>query len=115
MAAEYDLQIDQGATFRHTFQWEAGEPPTPVDLTGCTALLHIRARMRDVSPVLVASTANGKLIIAGPGSVTIHLTPFDTGLLQTHEGVYDLEITFSNGDVTRLVGGKVYVSLQVTR
>ena len=76
MAAEYDLNIDQGATFRQNFRWEAGDPPAPVDLTGCFA---------------------------------------DTAILTVKEAVYDLEITLTNGDVNRLVGGKVFVSPQVTR
>lgn len=115
MAAEFDLNIDQGTTFRITFRWEAGEPPTPVDLTGCSALMHIRARVRDALPAVVASTANGKLTLGASGNIDLVLTVADTTLLTMKEGVYDLEVTMANGDVERLVSGKVFVSPQVTR
>lgn len=115
MAAEFDLNIDQGTTFRITFRWEAGEPATPVDLTGCSALMHIRARMRDASPIVSASTSNGKLTVDANGNINLILTVADTTLLNMKEGVYDLEVTLTNGDVERLVAGKVYVSPQVTR
>lgn len=115
MAAEYDINIDQGATFKLCFQWEAGEPPVAVDLTGCSALMHIRTRFRDATPALAASTANGRITLDSQGKIQLILSAHDTNLLSMREGVYDLEITLANGEVTRLVGGKVYVSPQVTR
>lgn len=115
MAAEYDINIDQGATFKLCFQWEAGEPPVAVDLTGCSALMHIRTRLRDATPALVASTTNGRIALNNQGNIQLTFSAHDTNLLNMREGVYDLEITLTNGDVIRLVGGKVYVSPQVTR
>jgi hypothetical protein len=115
LAAEYDLNIDQGATFRQNFRWEAGDPPAPVDLTGCSAELHIRARARDAQPLVAASTSNGKLTLDNAGNIHLVLSAADTAILTVKEAVYDLEITLTNGDVNRLVGGKVFVSPQVTR
>lgn len=77
--------------------------------------MHIRARMRDASPIVSASTSNGKLTVDANGNINLILTVADTTLLNMKEGVYDLEVTLTNGDVERLVAGKVYVSPQVTR
>ena len=46
MAAQKDLRLDQGATWRPVLRWQAGSPATPVDLTGAAARLHVRAGAR---------------------------------------------------------------------
>lgn len=51
-AAKLKLVIEQGATFRKTLTWKAGTPSVPVDLTGCTARMHIRAVITDAVPLL---------------------------------------------------------------
>ena len=38
----YNITLQQGATHRELFTWQAGTPAQPVNLTGCTARLQVR-------------------------------------------------------------------------
>lgn len=84
----------------------------PVDLTGCTARMFIR----DASGVLLLelTTENDRLVIAAPGRLIITLTATETAAITWTHGRYDLELTMSNGDVTRWMEGDVTVSWEVT-
>jgi hypothetical protein len=63
-----------------------------------------------------ASTANGKLLIAGDlGEVTLTITPNESTGFDWTYGKYDLEITTAAGTVYRLLRGNVSVSAEVTQ
>lgn len=115
------LLIEQGATFRKAFSWKSGVPATPVDLTGCTARMHIRTEIDATAVLLELNTENGRIAIAPlDGRVALTISAADTkgaALLQLVEqpGVFDLEIIHPDLSVTRLVQGKVKVSKEVTR
>ena len=66
--------------------------------------------------MLEASTDNGKLVITPlNGRIDITFQPTDTQNARWAKGVWDVEITHPNGDVTRLAGGTVTLSKEVTR
>lgn len=110
------LKIYQGATFRKVVTWKAGDPAVPVDLTGCTARMHVRAKLEDAAPLLSLTTANGGIVLGDElGTVTIYLSDEATAAISWVSGVYDLEIEFTNGDVRRFLYGAVTVSKEVTR
>ena len=83
----------------------------PVDLTGCSAKMMIR----DPAGVLLLelSMDNGRLV-AGDGRIVITLTAAETAAITWTKGRYDLELTMSNGDVTRWAEGEAVVSQEVT-
>lgn len=113
---KHNITIIQGATLRDVTTWKAGDPALPVDLTGCTARMQVRARVEDPIPLLDLTTANGGIILGGTaGTVTVYLSATATAAIQWKAGVYDLEIEFGNGDVRRLMAGSVSVSPNVTR
>lgn len=115
-AAKINLPvIEQGATYRHTLYWKDATG-LPIDLTACTAKMQIRATV-DSSPVICElSTVNGRLILtAAEGKIELVVPNSITKALKPITAVYDLEVTFTNGDVVRLIEGSVVVKAEVTR
>ena len=120
-AAQYDLTVEQGATFRRSLSWvhpapgSPAEPGDAVDMTGATARMQVRLRVG--APVMLeATTENGRLAIEG-NRIDILLSDEDTDSLE-RSGVYDLEVEIPSGPmagVHRLIQGKVVVSPNVTR
>lgn len=119
--AKLKYTIYQGATFRKRLTWHspAVAPATLgplVDLTGCTARMHIRGKLADASTLLTLTTENGRIALGGvAGTVDLYISDEDTAAISWTAGVWDLEIVLSNGDVTRLAEGSVSVSKEVTR
>ena len=111
-----NLKIYQGATFRNVTTWQTGKPAAPVNLTGCTARMQVRAKITDSATLLNLTTENGGIELGGTaGTVTINISATDTAAIAWKGGVYDLEIVFSDGTVRRLLAGSVSVSPEVTR
>ena len=115
-AAKLKLLIEQGATFQKTLTWKAGTPAVPVNLTGCTARMHIREEVASADPFISLTTENGGITLGGvAGTIVLYISPTATAAFTWLTGVYDLEIVFSPTDVRRLVYGPVTVSQEVTR
>lgn len=112
----YNLTIYQGATYRQTLTWKAGDPATPVDLNGCTARMQVRASANAPAKLLDLTTENGGLVLGGAaGTIEIIVAATATAGQYWRTGVYDLEIVLANGDVRRLVEGAVTLVPEVTR
>lgn len=86
----------------------------PVDLTGATARMQIRAGVGG-AVLLELTTENGALAIAGLGTITRTLSAAQTAALTWTDGVYDLEVQFPDGTVQRYLQGAVTVGPEVTR
>ncbi|WP_296125163.1 hypothetical protein [Pseudomonas sp. Ga0074129] len=84
----------------------------PLDLTGASAQLHIRDT--NGALLLALSTATGGLVMAGPGRVMLTLTAAQTAAIRWQTGLYDLELTMSDGSVDRWAQGAVVVSVEQT-
>lgn len=114
-AAEYDFTIEQGATFPLicTYKDDAGAAQ---DLTGFTARMHVRSSVNDPNTLLEATTENGLINIEGAyGRIELVLSATDTAAITWKRGVYDLEIESPDGEVKRLLKGRVTVDREVTR
>lgn len=85
----------------------------PVDLTGATARMQIRAQVGG-AVLLELTTANGGLALTGPGTITRTLSAAQTAALTWGEAVYDLEVEYADGTVQRYLQGDVTVSREVT-
>lgn len=112
------LTIYQGATFRQSFTWKTGDPPEPVDLTGCSARAQIRENYSSTAPLVSLTTENGGIVLGGvEGSIALYLSATATAALPGLDKMayWDLEIVWVNGDVTRLFQGRVTISKEVTR
>lgn len=85
----------------------------PVDLTGATVRMQVRAGLGG-AVLLELTTENGGLAITGPGTITRTLTATQTAGLTWTAGVYDLEVEYADGTVQRYLQGAVTVSREVT-
>lgn len=114
--AKLKLKIIQGATFRKRLTWFAPDKVTPIDLTGCTARMQVRAEIESSTVLLELTTENSGIAIDGPqGALTLHAPPAATAAIAWQGGVWDLEVAHPNGDVTRLAQGSISVIPEVTR
>lgn len=117
-AGTLDINIEQGATLRLPLVWKTGAPAVPVDVTGYTARMQIRSQITAADALVDISstpTVQGHINVGTTdGAVEVVISASATATL-TGKGVYDLEVVAPNGDVTRLVQGKVAVSPNVTR
>lgn len=88
----------------------------PLDLTGYTGRMQVRANQAAQDVLLELTTENGGINITGPtGTIEMRSTAAATAALTFGGGVYDLELTATDGFVTRLAQGAVTVSREVTR
>ncbi len=117
-AAKLDLMIEQGATFRHTLFVKAGKgaDAPPVNLTGCKARMQIRSDIDSADVLIELTTENDRITITPlDGRIDLRISDEDTAALSFERGVHDVELEYSNGDVSRVVQGKVVLSREVTR
>lgn len=113
--AKLKFTIYQGATFRKRLTWK-GPSGTPIDLTGCTARMQVRAEVGSPTVLLELTTENGGIVLGGAlGTIDLYTSDEDTGAITWDGGVWDLEIVHPGGEVTRLAQGSISVSPEVTR
>ena len=110
-AGEYDLLIEQGATFRRQLTLKAAG--VPVDLTGYTVRAQIRAKA--TSPDVLHDLTPGLVVTPLLGQVILYISDEDTALFTWKTGAWDLEIEEPGGDVIRVLKGKVTNDFEVTR
>lgn len=115
--AHIDLDVYKGSTFVKIIQWKTGTTPVAVNLTGCTARMQIRKSVNDATILDTLTTENAKIVIHEPlnGKFKI-VIPATTSTAYTFtSSVYDLEIVFTDGTVTRVIEGCLTASPEVTR
>jgi hypothetical protein len=114
-----NLIIFQGTTFRRVIRLQdtTVTPAVPIDLSGATVRMHIRAAISDTATLLELNETNGRAVISDAlnGEITLLVTAAITAALDFLKAVYDLEIQYSNGTVDRVLQGGVTLSKEVTR
>lgn len=125
IAGTYNMTIEQGSTFGRLISVEQPDlvaDPTgatfePFLLNGYTARMQIRRNVDSSTAMLSLTTENGGITI-NPGTadneIKLSVTAANTALL-TSDGVYDLEIIDSLGEVSKVIRGTVTVIPEVTR
>lgn len=119
--AELDLEVDQGADYWHEWVWATADDAgveTPVNLTGYTARLEIRAKVSSSTVLARAHSTlavDGTITVDDEGVVRLEFTAATSSAWRWVSGVYDLELVSPGGDVTRLSEGAVMVRPEVTR
>ena len=121
-AAQYDLYIEQGASFAVVFRWEDKDGDAQ-DLTDLDFEMKIRPT-KDSSTVILSGSYEGSTdtptgdIIFSEGGVNgqfgIDITAANTALLDFTKAVYDIEIA-NVTSTFRVVEGRVLLSKEVTR
>lgn len=115
--AHIDLDVYKGSTFVKIIQWKTGIPQVAVNLTGCTARMQLRKAVNDTTVLDTLTTQNGKLVIHEPlnGKFKIVIPAEVSSAYTFTSAVYDLEIIFTDGTVTRVIEGCLTAAPEVTR
>jgi hypothetical protein len=112
LSAKYNLVCDQATTFN--FQFTISNDGVPWDLTNYTGVMTVRPFVGASTTTVVASTANGRMVLGGPaGSVNVTINAATTGAISAGRYAYDLVLT-SIAEVTRILEGKFVVTGAVT-
>tara|TARA_E500000178_G_C16862055_1_gene680231 strand:+ start:45 stop:377 length:333 start_codon:yes stop_codon:yes gene_type:complete len=110
MASISNIFIDQGADFTTTVTVTDSNGDA-VSLVGYSAAAQIRkSYSSSTSTAFTTSISN-----ASGGEITITLSDTQTTALEAGRYLYDVLITASGGDKTRVVEGQVTVNPSVTR
>jgi hypothetical protein len=110
MASISNIFIDQGADFTTTVTVTDSNGDA-VSLVGYSAAAQIRkSYSSSTSTAFTTSVSN-----ASGGEITITLSDSQTAALEAGRYLYDVLITASGGDKTRVVEGQVTVNPSVTR
>ncbi len=113
--AKLKFTIYQGATFPKRLRWVA-PGGTPVDLSGYTARMQVRSEVESPTVLLSMTTENGGITLGGAaGTIDLYVSAEQTAAITWEGGVWDLEIVYPSGEVTRLAQGSMSVSKEVTR
>ena len=114
-AAKLKLKIEQGATFRQSFDWSANG--APVNLTGYTARMQMRNPIESPAIIHELTTENGGITFSDAlaGKIELFISATDTSAFNFDSCVYDLEMIAPNTDVIRLIEGEITLSKEVTR
>lgn len=112
MSAAYNLSCEQAATFN--FQFTIANDSTAWNLTGYTATMTVRPYAGASTTTVVATTANGRIVLdALNGRATVTLSAATTADFTPGRYVYDF--VFNSGSVvTRVLEGVFVVIAGVT-
>jgi hypothetical protein len=112
-AANYDFILEQGATFQKELTLKDGNGDH-MNLTGYTAKMQIRKTI-DGDLIKEINESSGITITANQGKLLLSISATDTAKFNFRNAVYDLTITSSGGQVTRVIQGKITIDYAVTR
>lgn len=116
MAAGYHhFIIEQGATFKHTLTLKDSADAL-INLTGYSAEMDLRKNQDDSSEVATLTVANNRITMGGSaGTIVLEISATDTSALLVGDGVYDIDLTDSNGKVDRILEGTYSIRGNVSR
>jgi hypothetical protein len=116
MAGNYDIVVEQGATFGLVITWRDSAGAL-VNLTSYTAFLEVRrGRTTPVGPLILSmTTSNGCIALGGAlGTITLALTATQTAALTP--GIYEYDLEMRVGSNHRyLLSGHFIVPPRVVR
>jgi hypothetical protein len=129
--ANVPITIVEGGTFNKTFQWKTGTPQEAVDLTGYSAHMQVRAKIKDETPLLDIDFKETSWEADGDSGIYLYGDPEDIGkwrayikdddtqgLCVAHKdisGVYDLFLYSPEGEAVLQIYGVATVIASVTR
>jgi hypothetical protein len=109
MSGKYNIVAKQGATFNLNFRVETDG--VPWDLSDYTFGMQVRRSTSSNTTLLNITSATMTAI--GQVSVTVNATTMDA--VPAGRWVYDIELTSSGDEVTRILEGRFIVTAQVTQ
>ena len=111
MAAILNLIIDQGTTFSKQIAVFETDGITVQNLTGATATSQLRKNYTSTNYETINATINSPTT----GIIVMSLTAVETAALKAGRYVYDLQVTYSDATVNRIIEGVITVRPEVTK
>ena len=110
----YNITAYQGADWDRTFTITQGG--TALNLTGYTSAMQVREAADSTATLLSLSTGGSGIVLGGTaGTIAVAVTTTQSAAIPAGSFAYDLEITSSGSEVTRLLQGSFNVVGNVTR
>jgi hypothetical protein len=109
MSGKYNIVAEQGATFNLNFRVETDG--TPWNLTGYTFAMQVRRSTSATTTLLDITSAT----MTSVGHVSATVSAATMNDVPAGRWVYDIELTSSSAEVTRILEGRFIVTPQVTQ
>jgi hypothetical protein len=109
MSGKYNIVAEQGATFNLNFTVQIDG--VPLNLTGYTFAMQVRRSTSATTTLLNLTSAT--MTSVGHVSATVSATTMAT--VPAGRWVYDIELTSSGAEVTRILEGRFIVTPEVTQ
>ena len=115
-AANYQITIEQGATFKLNMTVYEADGTTLRNLTGFTARMMVREKYTSTAALLTATTENTKIALGGAlGTIAVTIPATETAAVVAKKGVYDFELVSNTGVVERLLEGAAVIRPEATK
>jgi|LakMenE01Jun11ns_1017448.scaffolds.fasta_scaffold9917820_5 hypothetical protein len=109
MSGKYNIVAEQGATFNLNFRVETDG--TPWNLTGYTFAMQVRRSASATATLLNITSAT----MTSVGHVSVTVSAATMSDVPAGRWVYDIELTSSGNEVTRILEGRFIVTAEVTQ
>ena len=109
MSGKYNIVAEQGATFNLNFRVETNG--TAWNLTSYTFAMQVRRSTSATTTLLNITSAT----MTSVGHVTATASATTMSGVPAGRWVYDIELTSSGGEVTRILEGRFIVTAEVTQ
>jgi hypothetical protein len=109
MSGKYNIVAEQGATFNLNFRVETDG--TPWNLTGYTFKMQVRRSTSSSTTLLNITSAT----MTSVGHVSATVSAATMADVSAGRWVYDIELTSSGAEVTRILEGRFIVTAEVTQ
>jgi hypothetical protein len=110
----YNITAYQGANWDRTFTITQGG--SALNLTGYTSAMQVREAADSTATLVNLNTDGSGIVLGGTaGTIAVAITSTQSAAIPSGSFAYDLEITSSGGEVTRLLQGAFTVVGNVTR
>lgn len=114
MAGQRNFEVDQNTTFTFTVEYKNNDG-NPIVLTNCSAKMQVRDTKGGSKLAFSLTSPSGGIIIdEALGKITIKMTPTQTNKLFYPKSSYDIMLTDSNLNKTKLLEGFITLSRSVT-
>ena len=109
MSGKYNIVAEQGATFNLNFRVETDG--TAWDLSDYTFAMQVRRSSSSTTTLLDVTSAT----MTSVGHVSVEVSAAEMTDVPAGRWVYDIELTSSGDEVTRILEGRFIVTPEVTQ
>ena len=114
MAVQKNFEVDQNTTFTFVIEYTDSDN-NPINLTGASAKMQVRdVKNNSNLAVTLTSPSGGITIDPTNGKLTVKMTPTQTSKLYYPKSEYDVMLTDSNFNKTKLCQAFLTLSRSVT-